>query len=181
MVVNWPMWREGGMGRDEEELMNVYLESSGQRYLESREGVELWGCLLGARENELLVMAGRRSRIERFLMGRYVSEKGETGENVNVEDSIAQDIKEQIVDILKTPIDKLGMETSFANFGFDSITLREFALGLSRHYGIEIAPSTFFSYSTIRSLSAHLAESYRESMRCFMISRERGKKRLILF
>ena len=167
MVVNWPMWRDGGMGRDREKLINVYLESSGQRYLEAKEGVELWGRLLGAEESQLLVTAGRRSRVERFLMGRDDLEKGERSEKADVEVLIGEDLKKQIVDILKISSDRIGPETSFANFGFDSVTLREFALKLSKHYDMEFAPSTLFSYSTIQSLSAYLAERHRGMMTAF--------------
>jgi len=40
IVINWPLWKEGGIGIGDDENTQMYLKSSGQRSLETEEGLK---------------------------------------------------------------------------------------------------------------------------------------------
>ncbi|ASB65454.1 Polyketide synthase PksL [Bacillus velezensis] len=65
-VINWPLWKNGGMAVGGEETTGMYLKSSGQRLLETDEGIELFERIISQDNTQCLVIAGERSRAERF-------------------------------------------------------------------------------------------------------------------
>ena len=182
VVINWPLWREGGMGFNDLDSAGMYLKSSGQRLLEKEEGIEIFERLLSQKKTQHLVIAGQRSRVERYLRGIEGREieaddkviSGYTGigrragmKGLSVEECIEWDIKEQIRGMLKIKSEKLGREENLAEFGFDSISLGQFAKNLSVYYGIEITPAVFYGYSTIGKLTGYLHKEYAEKMKTF--------------
>ena len=67
VVINWPLWKSEGMGFADEEGSKMYLKSSGQRFLESEEGTEIFDKLLQQTNIQHLVMTGNKERIYNFL------------------------------------------------------------------------------------------------------------------
>jgi NAD(P)-dependent dehydrogenase (short-subunit alcohol dehydrogenase family)/acyl carrier protein len=68
VAIGWPLWREGGMQVESKEQIQLYLDSTGQRALESTEGLELFEQLLSQHKvAEVLVIAGQPGRVRRFL------------------------------------------------------------------------------------------------------------------
>jgi acyl transferase domain-containing protein/thioesterase domain-containing protein/acyl carrier protein len=186
LVMNWPLWREGGMGEVGSERIEMYLKSSGQRYLEREEGVAAWEEALGKEAEQELVLAGQAGRVEGFLSRIYSghrdqrpapsrsrSERGQERagsrtrdqgpgmDSGSLRESVAEDLKERIGELLKIKQERLDEKTNFADIGFDSIGLAEFSRVLSELYGIEVVPNVFFNYSTIEKLSEHLIERHR--------------------
>ncbi|MCX8128558.1 MAG: SDR family NAD(P)-dependent oxidoreductase [Clostridia bacterium] len=166
VVINWPLWRDGGMSVGDEENTKMYLKSSGQNFLEASEGLDIFESLLTESKAQHLVLVGQPSRVKRFL--------GITGEKPGIpsytvlacqdirihaghgskalEQCLEDDIKGIIAGLLKLQKEKLGKQTNFADFGFDSISLLEFAIKLTDYYGIEITPAVFFGCPTIEKL-----------------------------
>ncbi|WP_139487920.1 SDR family NAD(P)-dependent oxidoreductase [Brevibacillus dissolubilis] len=66
-VINWPLWKEGGMGTHDEVTTSMYLKSSGQRFLEKEEGVALFDQMLSQSRTQQLVVTGQPTRVYRFL------------------------------------------------------------------------------------------------------------------
>jgi polyketide synthase PksN len=181
IVINWPLWKDGGMGVGEEENSKMYLKSSGQRFLEAEEGVSMFDRLLVSSNTQHLVLVGERSRVYRFLglmqdepsmsspiissssgKGRRVEMKG-----LSLEQCLEWDLKEHTSQLLKIPRDKLDREENLADFGFDSVSLAQYANLLTNHFGIEITPSLFFGYSTIEKLTQYFLAEYEEAMQLF--------------
>ncbi|WP_158542960.1 SDR family NAD(P)-dependent oxidoreductase [Phytoactinopolyspora halophila] len=67
IAINWPLWASGGMNLASEDSTKLYLKSSGQRALESTEGVDVFDRLLPGGPRQCLVMSGDPERIRRFL------------------------------------------------------------------------------------------------------------------
>jgi polyketide synthase PksN len=181
IVINWPLWKDGGMGVGEEENSKLYLKSSGQRFLEAEEGVGIFHQLLAQTNTQHLVLVGDRSRVYRFLgltqdqpsmsspipsshsgQGRRVEMKG-----LSLEQCIEWDLKEQTSQLLKIPRDKLDREENLADFGFDSISLAQLANLLTNHYGIEVTPALFFGYSTLEKLAQYFLTEHQETLQLF--------------
>jgi len=172
VVISWPLWKDGGMSVGNEENTDLYLKSSGQRFLQSAEGLELFERLLWQGNTHHLVLVGQPSRVRRFLgfdqaqpetssaaafvrQGRRAEMTG-----LNGEQCLEWDMKEIISSLLKIPRDKLNRKNNLADFGFDSVSLAQFANLLSKHYGVEISPALFFGYSTIAKLVNYFITEY---------------------
>ncbi|MEH2062923.1 MAG: SDR family NAD(P)-dependent oxidoreductase [Nostoc sp.] len=67
LAINWPLWREGGMGFNHDENTKMYLQSSGQRVLETQEGLAILDKILNQNKTQHLVLVGQPSRVHGFL------------------------------------------------------------------------------------------------------------------
>ncbi|WP_157906712.1 SDR family NAD(P)-dependent oxidoreductase [Sorangium cellulosum] len=187
VAVCWPLWRAGGMGTAEREGMAVYLRSSGQRYLESDEGLGAWERAMGAAVSPRLVFAGQPRRVHAFLSRIYAGARADgastDGEltrgapprrdlparpagapSTSTAERVLRDLKSCVEAVLKVPASRLSEDTSFADIGFDSIGLTRVARLLSKHFGFEIVPSVFFSYTTLEKFCGHLLEQHRDAL-----------------
>jgi acyl transferase domain-containing protein/acyl carrier protein len=195
IVINWPLWQEGGMTVGDTQQTEMYLKSSGQRYLERNEGLLIWEQIMGTDTQEALVLGGDPNRIKKSLCRLYgltdlaadstmhavpapvksIEQAQDTGASGNLQTAAAQEVvatEEQIVRNIRATVSKilslseerLDDDVTWGDFGFDSITLGELSKVLSSHFQIEIAPSLFFSYSTIGKFCAYLLKEKRISL-----------------
>jgi len=181
-VINWPLWKDGGMAIGEQENTEMYLKTSGQRFLEVEEGVNMLEKILTQSNTQYLVMVGKRSRIYRFLgveaeqalavtatvasVKTRIAGKGRRTEmkGLSIKQCVEWDLKDEISQLLKIPRDKLDLAENLADFGFDSISLAELAKALTNHYGIEISPAVFFGHSTIDKLTHYLMTEHQATI-----------------
>ncbi len=163
VAINWPLWKQGGMGGAENEQTQFYLKTSGQRALETEEGLALFEQLLGQRGAQHLVLAGKPDRVHRFLglKGNFPAPSAEQNgvrgrtpgmKGLSLEECIRFDLKELAGALLNIEQKKLKLESNLADFGFDSISLAKFAERLGTHYNLKLTPALFFGHSTIRRL-----------------------------
>ncbi|MEH7663618.1 SDR family NAD(P)-dependent oxidoreductase, partial [Bacillus velezensis] len=180
-VINWPVWKNGGMAVGGEETTGMYLKSSGQRLLETDEGIELFERVISQDNTQCLVIAGKRSRAERFLgIRRDDSSKPDALlETVSrripeesAEKRLEADLKELIHSLLKISKDKLVLHKNWAEFGFDSIYLAKFAALLTSHYGIEVTPALFYSYATLGDVTSYYLTEHKETIETFYRTEE---------
>ncbi|WP_045506063.1 SDR family NAD(P)-dependent oxidoreductase [Bacillus amyloliquefaciens] len=180
-VINWPVWKNGGMAVGGEETTGMYLKSSGQRLLETDEGIELFERIISQENTQCLVIAGKRSRAERFLgIRKDESSKPEALPEtvsrripaVSTEKRLEADLKELIHSLLKISKDKLVLHKNWAEFGFDSIYLAKFAALLSSHYGIEVTPALFYSYATLGDVMNYYLTEHKDTIETFYRTEE---------
>ena len=67
LAIQWPLWRDGGMGKEDRTQTELYLRSSGQAFLDTDEGLALFDQLLASREPACLALKGQPERVHRFL------------------------------------------------------------------------------------------------------------------
>ncbi|MBD3314915.1 MAG: hypothetical protein GF344_03955, partial [Chitinivibrionales bacterium] len=72
------------------------------------------------------------------------------------------DIKRIMANGYKIPIEKLDTDTSLVDYGFDSITIADFAKKISEHFSVQLTPAIFYNYSTINGLSEYFNTDHRE-------------------
>ncbi|MCX7289787.1 type I polyketide synthase, partial [Janthinobacterium sp.] len=170
LVINWPLWREGGMRLGDQQGTQLYLGSTGQRLLETEEGLAAFERLLSQRASQCLVMAGDPSAIGRLLKldrpapgcapafpeitapaarPAWLPGAGPLAQTGHIE----QDLLRLAAALLQVAPDQLALDRNLADFGFDSINLAAFAKALSRAYGVDVLPSVFFSYPTLERLA----------------------------
>ncbi len=174
LAIAWPLWAGGGMQFGSPAQTAFYLQSSGQRALEAGEGLAAFERLLGEGVNGALILAGQPARLHRFLgiTGAFEGPEAVLASPVSVqrraelkglslEQCVAWELKEAASQLLKMERAQLDPEENLASFGFDSISLAAFARTLSAQFGLELAPSVFFSHPSLAQLAAHLLEVYR--------------------
>ena len=71
---------------------------------------------------------------------------------LSVEQCLELGLKQTVNELLKVPFQDVDLEANLADFGFDSISLLDFARALSDIYSLEITPALFFGYSTLEKL-----------------------------
>ena len=182
VVINWPVWKQGGMGADKGDQTDFYLKTSGQRALETQEGLELFEQLLSDQRRQHLVLVGRRERVFQFLnsdgasrvraanppigRGRKPEMKG-----FSVEECVLWDLRELVGSLLKIKRARLKADANFADLGFDSISLAEFAEALTRHFDIEITPALFLGHSTLNKLCRYFMSEHDDAVHTFYARR----------
>ena len=270
IVIHWPLWQDGGMGfRGDEQAERLYLRSSGQRALRTREGLEIFERILGQGKTQQLVLAGQPERVLHFLTprsatptvastpaafpypgegegigaglrssdglageirspfhpragrggdspkgsyntqlhpsqppscggeggdpapvrgesqgegdgalgsipSRAVTGKGRRADmkGLPVGQCIAWDLAELTSRLLQIPRHRLDPEANLADFGYDSISLSEFAAVLTAHFepaglGGRISPALFFGHPTLGMLAQYFMGEHGEAMRDF--------------
>lgn len=65
-----------------------------------------------------------------------------------------------MAELLKIEGSELDTEVDMSEYGFDSITLTEFANQINQEYGIELMPTIFFEHSTLDFFSKYLSKTY---------------------
>ena len=180
-AINWPLWRDGGMGSVDGGDAGMYLKSSGQRLLEAEEGLGLFEGIMSMDKTHQLILAGQYSRIEGFLKlakdgahavpdsisGAPIKGQPAKMNGTGLKQHIEQDLKVHISKLLKISQEKLEMEENFADFGFDSVSLGEFAVKMSKYYGMEIIPALLYGYSTIEKLAQYFLNEHYKAMEEF--------------
>ncbi|OMF27826.1 SDR family NAD(P)-dependent oxidoreductase [Paenibacillus sp. FSL H8-0259] len=184
-AVGWPLWRDGGMGFSEEEQSGMYLKASGQRYLEAEEGLAVFSDLISRAGGRYLVLAGDSRRIGRFL-GTGTSSadfvpasfvrSGSSAEYaqgpLRLEEYMERDLKNHIGSLLSIPLNKLDSGENLVDYGFDSISLTQFARLLAKQYEIDFGPSLFYAYPTIEKLKEYLLTGHENAVRSYYLRAE---------
>ena len=70
---------------------------------------------------------------------------------------VAQALTGLVSEILKIRPEDIHADEEFSGYGFDSVSLTEFATRISRKFAIEMAPTVFFEHSNIADLARHLS------------------------
>ncbi|QUX26970.1 SDR family NAD(P)-dependent oxidoreductase [Nocardiopsis akebiae] len=181
VVVNWPLWREGGMGFDHD-TTTMMLRSSGQEPLETGEGVALFERLLSQEATRHVILVGEPGRVHRSLglagpSGAPLAAAPPSAAPPEAaplpapghltEERLERDLREIVGRTLNLDPDRFYEDDNLADYGFDSVTLTELADGLGRHYGIEVTPSIFYSHSTLRKLGEYFAAEHGDLLAAF--------------
>lgn len=177
--INWPLWREGGMHL-EKETETLYLQSSGMSYLENKEGIKIVEGILSSNQDHLIPVKGSKEHIERVINQHNIGKEiasvyyNEISKNkttistapghLTLEQKIAYDITKIASDILKIDIGKLDENENIGSYGFDSISLKEFADKLSELFRVEITPVIFFDLSTLKDIRRFLLSGFNKEM-----------------
>ncbi|MEX3612618.1 MAG: SDR family NAD(P)-dependent oxidoreductase, partial [Burkholderia gladioli] len=178
LAIEWPLWREGGMGVGDDAGTALYLKSSGQQLLEQAEGLAAFERLLASGATRALVLVGERERLHRMLglaaapvaapaasatqaMAAVTPPQTQTFSTASLEEQLSAELSALIGGQVKLAPELLDAESNLADFGLDSFGLAELARALSALYGIEVAPSLFFAYSSIARLAGYLLDRHR--------------------
>ena len=173
-AILWPLWQDGGMGLGSADNTRLYLQSSGLRALQTAEGMALLEQLLGQDAVlQPLVLAGEAAAAQRILGFGAAPENPASAvrrpelKGYTLAQCLEYDLKQHIAKLLDIAAKDLSTQENLAEFGFDSISLAEFASVLGQYYSVEITPSIFFGHSTIAALVDYFQAKHRPLLERF--------------
>ncbi|HEU4767887.1 MAG TPA: SDR family NAD(P)-dependent oxidoreductase, partial [Pyrinomonadaceae bacterium] len=173
--INWPLWRDGGMGLSAqgEELL---FTATGMKAMSSRAGVEAFERALAGEANRLFVIAGDRNRIYKTLdlmpeppaevsVSLPAEENRPTfGHQRPAPQQLQKDLVQTVSAVLKIAEERINLDNNVSDYGFDSVSLVEFSNQLNRKYHLEITPTIFFEYPSLKAFSSYLLDEHSEAI-----------------
>jgi acyl transferase domain-containing protein/pimeloyl-ACP methyl ester carboxylesterase/acyl carrier protein len=172
LSINWPLWKEGGMGVNEE-TETMMLRKAGTIPLQTTSGIQALYQSLAVGQDQILVLEGNLTQMKQSLLSVLAPTATSLRDTVTISSSTTeanasnlpdkmQDVLAQMVsEILKVKVENIDGDAELSSYGFDSLTLTEFVNKINRKYGIELNPTIFFEYPTLGSFTAYLAAEYR--------------------
>lgn len=175
LSIGWPLWAEGGM--DVDDATRALLETNtGMTPLPSAAGLQVLRQALsqaqtGGGPAHLVVLHGQGAKLRR-LLGMSAAVQAETAAAVaataaattwdapELVHRLQAQLGEVVASQLKLRVADLDGDSEFSEYGFDSISLTEFANALNARYGLELMPTAFFAHPTLSRLAAHLAREH---------------------
>ena len=186
IALGWPLWREG-RGVLSAEGERIYLATSGMPYLETEQGWQAFLDALTMGQPQVAVVPGDAAKALALFGTRPVAAAhapipgapaaapaaavsapvapvsagvAPVTADPDLPATVRRDLTELISRLMKVDEDLLSQTAGLAEFGFDSIALKEFSVRLGEVYGITISPAVFFARGTIEALADYLIESH---------------------
>ncbi len=174
IVVNWPLWKEGGMHMNNGGE-SLYLNSSGLQYLSTKNGILAFEKLLQSDLNKLYVFCGKKENILRSTGDKSISESKtplKTPENTktiiiesaygSMKEQVEHDLTTLASGLLHVPLNKADLEENLGNMGFDSILLKEFAVYINQKFNVELMPTIFYEKSSLKELAKYMYDEHKQ-------------------
>ena len=172
--INWPLWREGGMGTDPagRELLQ---QTTGMQPMETAAGMDAFHRSLALPHDQLLVVEGDLTQIRRALLAgpeaasapqvstplsMSLPEAGSAGLQEKTQDFLRQEFSP----LLKLPAQKIDPLAALEKYGIDSILAVRLTNQLEKSFG-SLPKTLFFEYQTIAALAGYFIRSHSAVLR----------------
>jgi polyketide synthase PksM len=165
LSINWPLWEEGGMKIDTKSE-RILQEEWGMYALPTHQGLVAFDRLMSMGVSQGIVAYGT-SMFHKLLteQNAFLKEietaKEFTGEKEVISfENLLLKVMEQVGNVFKIPDEQLQVDLDFADYGGDSILLRELVRKLNKAFSISLPASTLFEYRTIQTLTSYIIEKH---------------------
>ena len=185
IAIDWPLWRDGGM--QVERIKGVQLDaktralleqSTGLHALDTASGLDAFAAALQADANQLLVMHGERTKIDRLLglaaaqpaaAPRSAATAGATdaGEFTR---RLRQDLLRIVAEVLLVNPNQIQPDVNLSEYGLDSLGVAGLFRRLNEAYALSLEPAIVFEFPTFEALSGHLATAHAAALRPYFAS-----------
>ncbi len=168
LSINWPLWKDGGM-RVQEATMTLMTQSTGMLPMQTSTGIRAFYQGLTSQEERIMVMHGTLPKIKQKLLSMMAAAAPHAEKEMPAEaendsaallDHIRRTLIEKMSKFLKVTAEDIDEETELNEYGFDSISLIEFANNFNAEYNIELRPTVFFEHPTINSVAQYLLKEH---------------------
>ncbi|HEY8357914.1 MAG TPA: beta-ketoacyl synthase N-terminal-like domain-containing protein, partial [Ramlibacter sp.] len=163
LASNLPLLADAGRSLADDEQARLYLGTSGQRLLQCAEALQWLDRVLASGARQVLLLAGEPARLDRLVAGPVAPVVLATPAD-DLPRRVADELVAAICALLKAQPREIDARRNFADFGFDSISLAEFARVLNGIYALDLSPSIFFSHATPQRLAAWLLREHASAV-----------------
>ncbi|MEQ7053640.1 SDR family NAD(P)-dependent oxidoreductase [Paenibacillaceae sp. P-4] len=184
--ISWPLWKEGGMKIDPH-TERLFMTAVGMSGISTETGLAIIKEGLLLNHAHIAVIAGNGEKIRKWAgvtvtennPGRikqgHIREKDISISSESDETRWHEQYRSEVVQIISSVlrIDREAIDYygELAEYGFDSLTLTEFAAQLGGAYQLELTPASFFGHSTIEGIAEAIFEEFKDNI--FIAHREK--------
>ncbi|POR27885.1 hybrid non-ribosomal peptide synthetase/type I polyketide synthase [Paenibacillus polymyxa] len=170
LSVNWPLWKDGGMHVDDD--TERAWQSIGMVAMQASNGIQALYNGLAAGLNQLLVIEGEQSKLQKYFLASQPQEKEYVEESasseVNLElllEKTLYQLKLLFGEVTKLSIDKIDVSEPLESYGIDSIMITRLNQKLQGIFG-EISMTLFYEYQTLEAVAEYfIADYHKECVR----------------
>ena len=165
LSIDWPLWAEGGMQVDAA-TRTMMSQQLGMHPLSTEDGLQALRDAWASDASQWLVVSGDAQRIREAVLGA-TSQAAVERPGVSTDDAdrgtssreaVWQSLATLVSSLIKVKPEDLDGETTFSEYGFDSVSLTEFGNALNQRYQLRLTPTVFFEHSTLDGLVDHLVD-----------------------
>ncbi len=167
LSLNWPLWKEGGMHVNPE-TEKMMTQNTGMIPMQTSTGIRAFYHSLASGSDQVMVIEGHLPRMKQTLCPLLRMENTSTTSGLTTEiepglllDDIKQMLLQRVSKLLKVNPEDIDDDTDLREYGFDSITLTEFANTLNQEYTLELSPTVFFEHSTLQGFAEYLFQEHQ--------------------
>ena len=172
--INWPLWAEGGM-RMSGAMRELLSSSVGMHAMSSGSGLEAFYRALASAHDQVAVIEGDAQRLRAGLFADTPSEARESsaqaqgatqaiGDHTELQALLLDYLSEDVSRALRVKREEVYADAELSEFGFDSISLTDFANRLNGALGLRLMPTVFFEFPSLQALSGHLLGQHPEAI-----------------
>lgn len=172
LSLNWSLWAEGGMKLDEQTEI-FFKKNLGINPLNKALGLGAFVKALPLDQPQIAVLEGVQTKIEQAwgLNKKKAAPAPASVQDVRVatdaEDIsslVMRELSDTVMELLKLNVEDLSPDSILVDLGFDSIGLTTFANAINDKYQLDINPTLFFEYPSIRTIASVLATEHRSAV-----------------
>jgi len=170
LSINWPLWKDGGMGMDEE-ARRWMKKTMALEPLAQENGIKTFEFGLKSGLNQLMVLEGDPNRIKLALRGRNQVDTDEPKasgieyqDKTKIQEKVEEYLKKVLSNETKLQVSKIIPHEPFEKYGVDSVMVMHMTRALEKDFG-ELTKTLFFEYQNIKELAAYLADNHAQSVK----------------
>ncbi len=158
IAVDWPLWAEGRQVMSSEGAA-LFSAASGLRPLATGEALDLLDAAVASGEAQVAVFPADAEAARAMLAERVAESPRPTTATPAAADGaeVVPMLVAMVAALMKLPAERLPIDANLADFGFDSIALKDFAVQISERWSVTVSPAAFFAHGTITRLAGYLA------------------------
>ncbi|UQQ34206.1 SDR family NAD(P)-dependent oxidoreductase [Paenibacillus polymyxa] len=169
LVMDWPLWRDGGMRMDTDTEKSM-LQNTGMQPISIQTGLDIFYQAMSSGRKQIMGIYGQASRMRDKLFSlkkvkikpiQPLSKAADDTEKLLHEVLII--LAETISNVLDVSAKDIDDDAEWGEYGFDSISLTQLANRLNQAYELDLTPALFFEYSGIREFAKYLLLEHRDS------------------
>ncbi len=163
LAVDWPLWAEGRQVLSSEGAA-LFSAASGLRPLATSEALDLLDAAIASGEAQVAIFPAAADAARAMLAERVAAPpRPATAPAAPAAGGGAEVVPmlvAMVAALMKLPAERLPVDANLADFGFDSIALKDFAGQISERWSVTVSPAAFFAHGTITRLADYLAAEH---------------------
>ncbi|HEX2938081.1 MAG TPA: SDR family NAD(P)-dependent oxidoreductase, partial [Ruminiclostridium sp.] len=165
LAVDWPLCRDGGMHVDSntEKLM---LQRLGLLPMNTDSFISAFYKALECDRSSVMVINGDAKTIRQKIICDLPTvennadwKERKEGKRISARDKVLAALVSNVSEIIKVSPQEICEESELSEYGFESITYTELAGKLNDEFNLELNPTVFFEYPTIKSIAEFILPS----------------------
>jgi polyketide synthase PksN len=173
LSVNWPLWKEGGMGMGEENE-RIIRKNTGLISLSTCKGIEALYICLNCSSPQVLVAEGQLLKMQEYFLGSVEEHDGGQKTHCKIKQTSLEELfnnpeklKEKTIeqlklllsDITRISTGKIYGDELLESYGVDSIVITQLNERLASYFP-ELTKTLFYEYHTLDAVVEYLVSSY---------------------